>query len=59
VWTYTVLHAFTGSPGSDTTRADGAFPLGQLVFGYKHRLYGVTGAGGRLNRGTVFMQSLH
>jgi len=30
-----------------------------VVFGYKHRIYGVTGLGGCNNAGVVFMQSLH
>jgi hypothetical protein len=59
VWTYTLLHGFTGSPGSDTTRPDGSYPDTSLVFGYKHRVYGGTSQGGRYGHGTVFMQSLH
>jgi uncharacterized repeat protein (TIGR03803 family) len=55
-WTLTVLHSFTGTPGSDTERPDGAHPGGQLVFGYQRRLYGLTGGGGRHGEGTVFMQ---
>jgi hypothetical protein len=55
-WTFTVLHSFSGTPGSDTVPPDGSGPNGQLVFGYRHRIYGVTGAGGRHGDGTVFMQ---
>jgi uncharacterized repeat protein (TIGR03803 family) len=47
VGNFTVLHTFTGSP-------DGAFPLGRMVLDTAGNLFGVTGAGGIDNRGTIY-----
>jgi uncharacterized repeat protein (TIGR03803 family) len=46
-WTESVLHSFTGS-------ADGAFPVGGLIFDVDGNLYGTTGQGGASGVGTVF-----
>jgi uncharacterized repeat protein (TIGR03803 family) len=56
-WTFVPLHNFSGDPGSETTRPDGAAPAGGMVFGYKRRLYGITVIGGRYGKGTVFSQT--
>ncbi len=55
-WVYTELHQFSGSPGVDGGRPDGADPNGALVFGRHHQLYGSTTSGGRHNMGTIFVQ---
>ena len=46
-WTYTLIHNFTGG-------GDGASPAGQLIFGSRGILYGLTGIGGTSNLGTVY-----
>jgi uncharacterized repeat protein (TIGR03803 family) len=46
-WTETILWSFAGG-------ADGAGPLGGLIFDTKGALYGVTAQGGAANAGTVF-----
>lgn len=50
-WTETVLHAFSSNG------TDGIGPSGLLVIGAGGVLYGVTGAGGNSNYGTVFQLS--
>lgn len=45
-WTYTLLHTFTGSDGSD--------PGGNLVLDANGDLYGTTGYGGANGRGVAF-----
>ena len=46
-WTETVLYGFTGG-------ADGAFPVGDLVFDQEGNIYGTTVAGGSSQMGTVY-----
>jgi uncharacterized repeat protein (TIGR03803 family) len=46
-YTESVLYRFKGAK-------DGANPYGALLLGPDHRLFGITGAGGSANRGTVF-----
>jgi len=46
-WTETPLHSFTGG-------SDGATPAGNLTFGLKAALYGVTTGGGAASLGTIF-----
>jgi uncharacterized repeat protein (TIGR03803 family) len=58
-WTYTELHQFDSSPGTDGGRPDGGGPNGGLVFGRHHQLYGTTDYGGRYGHGTIFMQTWH
>jgi len=47
-WTETTLYSFQGSP-------DGAVPYSGLAFGFGHRIYGTTSAGGS---GTCFQNGL-
>jgi uncharacterized repeat protein (TIGR03803 family) len=49
-WTEVVLHSFDGS--------DGANPVGAVVIGPGHVLYGTTSAGGASNNGTVYQLTL-
>ena len=46
-WTETVLYGFTGG-------ANGAFPVGDLVFDQEGNIYGTTAAGGSSQMGTVY-----
>jgi uncharacterized repeat protein (TIGR03803 family) len=46
-WTKSVLYAFTGG-------ADGAYPLGRLIFDHAGNLYGAAAYGGSSACGTVF-----
>jgi uncharacterized repeat protein (TIGR03803 family) len=50
---FTVLHAFTASPGSNATNNDGASPQGALTLSGK-TLYGTATGGGNSGNGTVF-----
>ena len=47
IWTYSVLHKFTGNH-------DGARPFAGLVFDKRGNLYGTTAYGGKDNAGVVF-----
>ncbi|HXM21312.1 MAG TPA: choice-of-anchor tandem repeat GloVer-containing protein [Terriglobales bacterium] len=47
IWTYSVLHRFTGN-------RDGARPFAGLIFDKKGKLYGTTAYGGKDNAGVVF-----
>jgi uncharacterized repeat protein (TIGR03803 family) len=47
-WTYSVLHAFNGSPG------DGSEPTAGVIFDAAGNLYGTTSTGGTTGYGTVF-----
>ncbi|HEX8817940.1 MAG TPA: choice-of-anchor tandem repeat GloVer-containing protein [Terriglobales bacterium] len=46
-WTQTILHSFS-------TKNDGRYPLGSLVFDSAGNLYGTTSGGGKYQGGTVF-----
>jgi uncharacterized repeat protein (TIGR03803 family) len=46
-WTETILYEFTGG-------ANGAYPMGGVIFGSEGELYGTTSAGGSANLGTIF-----
>ncbi len=50
---FTVLYSFSPMETLTTTNADGAMPLGGLVW-LSNKLYGTTFAGGQGGRGTIF-----
>ena len=54
---FTTLHNFTATLGSDLTNSDGAYPFAGLVLS-GNTLYGTTSGGGSWGVGTVFSLSL-
>lgn len=51
---FTTLVSFTGNGATNK----GSYPNGSLTFGADGLLYGMTGRGGELNRGTIFRMTL-